>query len=72
MLKYVSGELVGGAKYSDIYVTSDDEDDDISRKRENKTNTTEDHINYHNKTLPTLQNIAKKLKQVEHTQLDEK
>jgi hypothetical protein len=40
MLKFISGALVGGAKYSNIYVTSDDEDDDISRTSENKTNTT--------------------------------
>jgi hypothetical protein len=31
MLKFISGALVGGAKHSDIYVTFDDEDDDISR-----------------------------------------
>ncbi len=39
MLKFISGALVGGAKYSNIYLTSDDEDDDISRTSENKTNT---------------------------------
>jgi hypothetical protein len=38
MLKFISGALVGGAKYSDIYMTSNDEDDDISRISENKTN----------------------------------
>jgi hypothetical protein len=37
MLKFIPGTLVGGAKYSDIYVTSDDEDDDISRTSENNT-----------------------------------
>jgi hypothetical protein len=49
------------SKYSDIYVTSNDEDDDISRTSDNKTNTTEDRSNYHNKKVPTLQNEAKKL-----------
>ncbi len=61
MLKFISRALVGGAKYSDIYVTSDDEDDDTSRTSKNKTNTTEDHSNYHNKKVPTLQTIAKKM-----------
>jgi hypothetical protein len=42
-------------------VTSNAEDDDISRTSENKTNTTEDHRKYHNKKVPTLQNIAKKM-----------
>ncbi len=35
-----------------------------------KTSTTEDHSNYHNKKLPTLQNI--KNAKLENTQLDEK
>ncbi len=61
MLKFISGALVGGAKYSDICVTSDDEDDDISRTNENKTITTEDHSNYHNKKVPTMENIEKVL-----------
>ncbi len=53
-------------------MTSDDEDDDISRTCENKTNTTEDHSNYHNKkVVPTLQNIAKQNAKLENTQLDE-
>jgi hypothetical protein len=41
ILKLISGALVGGAKYSDIYVTSDNEDDDISRRNENITNNTD-------------------------------
>jgi hypothetical protein len=72
MLKFISGALVGGAKYSDIYVTSDDEDVDISRTCENKTITTEVHSNYSNKKVPTLQNIAKEIAKIENTQLDEK
>ncbi len=39
MLKFISGALVGGAKYSDIDVTYDDDNDDISRTSKNKTNT---------------------------------
>ncbi len=67
MLKFISGALVGGAKYSDIYMTSNDEDDDISRTSENKKNTTEDHSNCHNKKVPTLQNRGEKCKAWEHT-----
>jgi hypothetical protein len=65
MLKFIYGALVGGTKYSDIYVTSNNEDDDISRTSDNKTNTTEDHSNYHNKKIPTLQNIAKNLQSLQ-------
>jgi hypothetical protein len=72
MLKFISGALIGGAKYSDIYMTSDDEDDDISRTSENKANTTEDHSNYHYKKVPTLQNIATKTAKLENRQLNEK
>jgi hypothetical protein len=61
MRKFISGALVGGAKSSDIYVTSNDEDDDISRTSGNKTNTTEDYSNYHNRKVPTMQNIAKQM-----------
>ncbi len=50
LLKLISGALVGGAKYSDLYVTSDDEDDDISRTSENKINHTDiDNSNDHKK-----------------------
>jgi hypothetical protein len=72
MLKFISGALVGGAMYNGVHVTFDDKDDYISRTSENKTNTTEDHSNYHKKKVVTLQNIAKQIAMLANTQLDEK
>jgi hypothetical protein len=57
MLKLISRALVGGAKCSDINVTSDGEDDDISRTSENKTNNTNiDHSNDYKKGINTAGN----------------
>ena len=58
MLKLISGTLVGGVKYSDIYIKSDEDED---------TSSTDDYVNNndkgHDKTqhkIPTLPQIARK------------
>ena len=70
MLKLISGMLVGGVKYSDIYIESDEDED---------TSSTDDYVNNndkgHDKTqhkIPTLPQIAWKVARLEKTQLDEK
>jgi hypothetical protein len=40
MLKLISGALVGGTKYSDIYVTSDIKEDDTSTASNNRSSNT--------------------------------
>ena len=70
MLKLISGTLVGGVKYSDIYIESDEDED---------TSSTDDYVNNndkgHDKTqrkIPTLPQIARKVARLEKTQLNEK
>jgi hypothetical protein len=73
MLKLICGALVGGTKYIDIYISPEVEDDDMSRTSSNRTSTTGiDHSNCHHRTLPTLQEIARKVARLEKMQLDEK
>jgi len=43
MLKLISGALVGGTKYSDIYITSDIEEDDTSTPSNNRSSNTSKH-----------------------------
>jgi hypothetical protein len=61
MLKFISGALIGTSNYNAIYVNADDDDDHFSITTETKTNSTEDQRNYHDKGVPTLQYIAKKM-----------
>jgi hypothetical protein len=70
MLKFMCGALIGTSNYNDIYVNADDDDDHYSITTETKTNTTEDQRNYHDKGVPTLQYIAKKIAKLEKTQLN--
>jgi hypothetical protein len=70
MLKLISGLLVGGVKYSDIYIESNNDDD---------TSTTNDYMNNNDKgfnktqqNIPTLTQIARRVARLEKTQLDEK
>ncbi len=70
MLKLISGTLVGGVKYSDIYIQSNDDED---------TSSTDDYMNNNdkgcNKTqhkIPTLTQIARRVARLEKMQLDEK
>jgi hypothetical protein len=72
MLKLIGGTLVGGEKYSDLYIDSD-EDKDTSSTNSYVTNN--DKGNGENNTqhkIPTLQKIAQKVAKFEKTQLDEK
>ncbi len=43
MLKLISGALVGGTKYCDIYVTSDIKEDDTSTASNNRSSNTSKH-----------------------------
>ena len=72
MLKLISGTLVGGVKYSDLYIDSDEEEE-TSSTESYVTNNDMDHEK--NNTLhkvPTLPQIAQKVAKLEKTQLDEK
>ncbi len=62
--------MVGGVKYSDIYIESDEDED---------TSSTDDYVNNndkgHDKTqhkIPSLPQIAWKVARLEMTQLDKK
>jgi hypothetical protein len=69
MLKLISGSLVGGANYNEIYLDPDDEDafnshstnDSDTRKQEEDT-----------KNVPTLPEIARKVAKLQKIQLDKK
>jgi hypothetical protein len=59
MLKLISGTLVGGVKYSDIYIKADEDED---------TSSTNDYMNNNDKCqdktqhkIPTLPEIARKV-----------
>jgi hypothetical protein len=62
MLKLICGALVGGTKYCDVYMASDMGEDSGST-----TKTVANNI-----TVPTLQEVARKVARLEKTQLDEK
>jgi hypothetical protein len=56
MLKLISGALVGGTNYSEIYITSDIEEDDTSTTSDNwPSNTTKHHSNAKHRNIPTMQ-----------------
>jgi hypothetical protein len=70
MLKLISGTLIGGVKYSDIYIKANEDED---------TSSTNDYVNNNDmgqdKTIhkiPTLPEIAQKVARLEKNQLDEK
>ncbi len=62
MLTLISGTLVGGANYSDIY------DNEMNTPIQSRNNTT----NNNQLNVPTLPEIARKVSKLEKTQLDEK
>ncbi len=62
MLKLISGALVGGIKYSVIYVTSDIEEDDTPTARDNRSSS---HSNDQHQKIPTLQEVARKVARLE-------
>ena len=72
MLKLIGGTLVGGVKYSDLYIDSD-EDKDTSSTYSYVTNNDKGHDkNNIQHKIPTLPQIARKVAKLEKTQLDEK
>jgi hypothetical protein len=72
MLKLIGETLVGGVKYSDLYIDSD-EDKDTSSKNSYVTNKDKGHDKSNTQhKIPTLPNIARKVAKFEKTQLDEK
>jgi hypothetical protein len=72
MLKLIGGTLVGGVKYSDLYIDSN-EDKDTSFTNSYVTNNDKGHDkNIIQHIIPTLPQIAQKVAKLEKTQLDEK
>ena len=70
MLKLISGTLVGGGKYSDLYIDSD-EDEDTSSTSSFVNESDKDHGKKKAKrNIPTLPQIAQKVARLEKTQLD--
>jgi hypothetical protein len=64
--------LVGGVKYSDLYIDSD-EDKDTSSTNSYITNNDKGHDKSNTQhTIPILPKIAQKVAKFEKTQLDEK
>ncbi len=73
MLKLISGALVGGTKYSDIYITSDIDEDDTSTTSNNRSsNTSKHHSNDQHRKIPTLQEVARKVARLEKMDIGEK
>jgi hypothetical protein len=71
MLKLIGGTLVGGVKYSDLYIDSN-EDEDASSTNSYVTNNDKGHEkNKIQHKIPTLPQIAQKVAKPEKTQLDE-
>ena len=70
MLKLISGTLVGGVKYSDLYIDSDENEEITSA---NSLVSKKDHRKRPKEhRIPTLHQIARKVAKLEKTQLDEK
>jgi hypothetical protein len=73
MLKLISGALVRGTNYSEIYITSDIEEDDTSITSDNRpSNTTKHHSNEKHRNIPTLHEVARKVARLGKMELDEK
>jgi hypothetical protein len=72
MLKLIDGTLVGGVKYSDLYIDFN-EDKDKSSTNSYVTNNDKGHDkNNTQQKKPTLPKIAQKVAKLEKTQLDKK
>jgi hypothetical protein len=72
MLNLIGGTLVGGVKYSDLYIDSD-KDEDKSFTNCYVTNNEKGHDKNNTQyKIPTLQKLARKVAKLEKTQLDEK
>ncbi len=72
MLKLIGGTLVGGVKYSDLYIDSDEDKDNTSTNSHVTNNDKDQDKNNNQQKIPTLPKIARKVAKLEKTQLDEK
>jgi hypothetical protein len=72
MLKLISGTLVGGVKYSDLYIDSDEDEDTSSTSSFVNESDKEHGKKKKDRKIPTLPKIARKVARLEKTQLDEK
>ncbi len=63
--------MVGGVKYSDLYIDSDDKDTSYTNSYVTSNDTGHDEKNILQK-MPTLPHIARQVAKLEKTQLDEK
>jgi hypothetical protein len=72
LLKLISGTLVGGVKYSDLYIDLDDHEDTSSTNSYVTNNDKGYDKNNNQHKIPTLPKIAQKMAKHEKTQLDEK
>ncbi len=74
MLKLISGTLVGGANYSDIFIDSDVEDvlEKLSTINNETTKESDWDKNTNSQNVPTLQKIARRVARLEKKQLDKK
>ncbi len=74
MLKLISGTLVGGANYSDIFIDSDVEDvlEKLSTINNETTKEMDRDKNTNSQNVPTLQEIARRVARLEKNQLDKK
>ena len=72
MLKLISGTLVGGVNYSDLYIDSDEDEDTSSTSSLVNESDKEHGKKKKERKIPTLPKIARKVARLEKTQLDEK
>ncbi len=72
MLKLISGTLVGGVKYSDLYIDFGEDEDTSSTNSYVKNNDKGHDKNNNQHKIPTLPKIAQKVAKLEKIQLDEK
>ncbi len=72
MIKLIGGTLVGGVKYSGLYIDSNEDEDTSSTKRYVTNNDKGHDKNNTQHKIPTLPKIAQKVAKLEKTQLDEK
>jgi hypothetical protein len=70
MLKLISGTLVGGVKYSDLYIDSNENEDITSSS--SLVNEKDHGKRPKENRIPTLPQIARKVAKLKKTQLDEK
>ena len=73
MLKLMSGTLVGGTNYSNVYIDSDVKDvlEKLSTIDNETTKETDRDKNSNSQKVPTLQEIARRVARLKKKQLDE-